>query len=457
MVSVVQIIRKKRDGEELSDGEIKAFIAGATSGKIPSYQVTSFLMAVWFRGMNLRETTSLTQAMIESSPKESGAPFRWPENLFPIDKHSTGGVGDKVSIILAPLAASLGLTVPMVAGRGLGHTGGTLDKLESIPKFSAKLSNEEFQSLVLKVGTGIMGQTKEFVPADGLLYSLRDVTATVDSIPLITASILSKKVSEGIKALVMDLKVGNGAFMRSIGEARRLAERLKTVGAALGVKVRVLITDMNQPLGLGIGNSIEIIECVDLMLGKPFRLLPPEVKRSLNFARLGYSDLKDLTIELAAHMLILTDKVSSLVAGRRLATQELKSKRTLQKFHEMLEAQNANPLDVKNLNLPLTVSPVLVRAPQSGTVSEFDTRGIGELIVQMGGGRQKQGDPIDFSVGAVLCAKLGHKVKAQDPLALLYVSPQLRGTIEKDFLSLVKIQNSRKTFRPEALVKAVVS
>jgi pyrimidine-nucleoside phosphorylase len=260
VVNPVEVIRRKRDGLALSTEEISAFVSGAAKGAIPEYQTAAFLMATFFQGMAPEETVALTRAMIES-----GRTVAFSDGKPKIDKHSTGGVGDKVSIVLAPLVAALGVDVPMVSGRGLGHTGGTLDKLESIPGFRVMISIEEFTALIAKHGLAMMGQTSDFVPADKLLYALRDVTATVECIPLITASILSKKVAEGISGLVLDIKVGSGAFMKTQKDAERLAKSLVSVGTKLGLRVRAVLTDMSQPLGLAVGHAVEIIECLDVL------------------------------------------------------------------------------------------------------------------------------------------------------------------------------------------------
>ena len=401
LINPVEVIRRKRDGLCLEANEIEAFVKGAVDGSIPEYQTTAFLMATYFQGMDLDETTALTRAMIAS-----GRRVELKGDKIKLDKHSTGGVGDKVSLILAPLVAALGVDVPMVSGRGLGHTGGTLDKLESIPGFRVRLKIDEFIDLTAKHGMAMMGQTADFVPADKLLYSLRDVTATVECIPLITASILSKKVAEGISGLILDIKVGTGAFMKTQKDAEKLAKWLVAVGKRLGLRVRAVLTDMNQPLGLGVGHTLEVLECLEVLRGK------------------GPTDLKDITIELAAHMLILGDKSSSIAAARAMARKALTNGTAEAKFVEMCKAQGAT-VDVTKHPEALTVSAQksVFNAPRAGFISKIDGQSMGMLLVRMGGGRQKASDTIDYSVGFKLHEKLGAKISKGDPLVTVYYNP----------------------------------
>lgn len=402
LINPVEVIRRKRDGLKLSPDEIKEFITGAVRGSIPEYQVTALLMATYFQGMDMQEATSLTQAMIES-----GRQVKFDDDKPKIDKHSTGGIGDKVSLVLAPLVASLGVDVPMVAGRGLGHTGGTLDKLESIPGFRVRLKVEEFIAYVQKHGTAIMGQTEDFVPADKLLYSLRDVTATVECIPLITGSILSKKAAEGISGLVLDIKVGSGAFMKTQKDAEKLAKALVAVGKLLGLRVRAVLTDMNQPLGNMVGNSLEVLECLDLLRGK------------------GPADLRDCTVELAAHMLVLGEKSSSLSAARAMAKKALQNGSALKKFQEMCKAQGATA-DVTETPeaLELSENKIAFVAPKGGYIAKIDGQSMGMLLVRLGGGRQKASDQIDYGVGFELHKKLGAKVSKGEPIVTVYYNPE---------------------------------
>ena len=314
---VVDLIRKKRDGYALTPEEIAFLIRGYTRGEIPDYQMAAFLMATVWRGMTLEETLALTEEMVRS-----GYTLDWshlPEAK--VDKHSTGGVGDKTSLVLTPIVAAAGVRVPMISGRGLAHTGGTLDKLESIPGFRVQLPVEAIRRVVEQVGAVLVGQSEELVPADRKLYALRDVTATVECLPLIVASIMSKKIAEGLDALVLDVKVGKGAFMKTETEARDLAERLVDVGRRLGKRVRALITDMNQPLGRAIGNALEVIESVETLKGR------------------GPEDLRTLSLELAAHMLVLGHQATSLEEARERAERLLHSGAALEKFRQIIEAQ----------------------------------------------------------------------------------------------------------------------
>lgn len=401
-LSPVEIIRKKRDGQALSENDIQTFISGAAKNAIPDYQVTAWLMATYFQGMTFDETCALTKAMIDSGRK-----VQFEDTSPKVDKHSTGGVGDKVSLILAPLVASLGVDVPMVSGRGLGHTGGTLDKLESIPGFRVNISIDEFVALVRNHGLAMMGQTADFVPADKLLYALRDVTGTVECIPLITASILSKKVAEGISGLVLDIKVGTGAFMKTLKDAERLARALVGVGSKLNLKVRAVLTDMNQPLGFAIGHSLEVLECIEIMRGK------------------GPADLRNVTIELAAHMLILGKKATSIAAARAMARKALQNGTALAKFREMCQAQGAKVDVVEHPEaLQLSRHAITFNAPRMGIISRVNGEGLGLLLMRMGGGRQKRTDVIDYGVGFQLHAKLGSKVRKAAPIATIYYSPE---------------------------------
>lgn len=438
-INPVEVIRRKRDGERLTNYEIETFIAGAVKGTIPEYQASALLMATFFQGMDLEEATALTRAMIES-----GRRVKFKDAKPKIDKHSTGGVGDKISLVLSPLVAALGVDVPMVSGRGLGHTGGTLDKLQSIPGFRVKLKIEEFTSLVERTGMAMMGQTEDFVPADKLLYALRDVTATVECVPLITASILSKKVAEGISGLVLDLKVGSGAFMKTQRDAERLAKSIVAVGKRLGLRVRAVLTDMNQPLGQNVGHSLEVLECLDILDGK------------------GPVDLRDVTVELAAHMLILGEKATSINTARTMARKALQTGMAKSKFQEMCREQGAT-VDITKNRESLTVSPhrIEVRSPRSGYVNKIDGRAMGMLLVRMGGGRIKAIDTIDYSVGFSLEAKIGTELEKGDRVATIYFNPEKLKAEElspaelaQQFAALYSI-SGKKPKQPELIKKVI--
>ena len=343
------------------------------SGDVPDYQMSAWAMAVFLRGMTVAEIAALTEHMLHS-----GATFKWPAGEAPkVDKHSTGGIGDKVSLPLAPLLACCDLQVPMISGRGLGATGGTLDKLEAIPGFRTNLSTAEMQAVTRKVGCVISGATADLVPADRKLYALRDVTGTVPSIPLITASIMSKKLAEGLDALVLDVKYGSGAFMKTLELARALARSMVDTGKRMGVPTAALLTDMNQPLGRMAGNANEVNESVDCLLGK------------------GPADLTDVTLELGAELLVLTKSVVTTAAARRRLEGLIASGAALEKFREMVAAQGGN------LDAPRPVAPAQdVASPRAGYVTAIDTEDIGIVIIELGGGRKKLGDKLDLSVGA---------------------------------------------------------
>lgn len=396
---VVDLIRKKRDGGELSHEEIAFLVNGYTQGHIADYQMSAFLMAVFFRGMSAAETVTLTQQMIHSGVivDLSELPGR------KVDKHSTGGVGDKTSLILAPLAAAAGVWVPMVSGRGLGHTGGTLDKLESIPGFRVGLTLDEYKQVLKTTGLVLIGATKEIAPADKKIYALRDVTATVESIPLITASILSKKVAEGIDGLVMDVKFGDGAFMKSFEQARQLAQSLASVGRGLGLDIRVLLTDMNQPLGQAVGNALEVIECIEVLKGH------------------GPADLKHLSVELAAHMVLLGQKAASLDAARSLVEQQINNGMGLEKLRKVIAAQGGDPLVVDDYaRMPQAAHRAEVVAPVGGFVADIKAETIGLAAMQLGAGRELIDSVIDPAVGLVLHKKVGDQVQAGESLATIY-------------------------------------
>ena len=401
----VDMIHRKRDGEELAPEEIEFLVDGYTSGDIPDYQMSAFLMAVYFSGMSDREVSRLTECMLRSGETVdlSAVPG------VKVDKHSTGGVGDKTSLIVAPLAASAGVVVPMMSGRGLGHTGGTLDKLESIPGFRTDLSPEEIQKQLMEVGVCFMGQTERLAPADGKFYALRDVTATVESIPLISASIMSKKLAEGLDALVLDVKVGSGAFMKKQVDARRLAQMMVGIGRRMDKRVQALITDMNQPLGYAIGNALEVMEA------------------SQTLQNAGPTDLTKLSIELAARMIHLGKKAGSLDEARRLAEQKLVDGSGYKKFKQTVAAQGGNPQALDKFELlPNATGMREVTSPRGGYVSLIDAEDIGVASNMIGAGRERKEDSIDPAVGIILEVKVGEKVDAGSVLCRLYYTREDR-------------------------------
>jgi len=384
------IIEKKRDGAELSTEEIRTFIDGYTAGSIPDYQMAALAMSIYFKGMNAHETADLTRAMMESG--KTIAPSSIPGAK--VDKHSTGGIGDKISIPLAPLVAACGAVVPMISGRGLGITGGTLDKLESIPGYRVGLSEDAFRKTLSDCGCSMIGQTAEIAPADKKLYALRDVTATVPSIPLIVSSILSKKLAEGIDALVLDVKCGSGAFMKTLEDARRLAHALVDTGTAMGTKVVALVTDMDQPLGRNVGNALEIGESLDILHGK------------------GPADAQRLTIELAKQMLAAAqipspgDGIESMLQnGTALAT-----------FRKMVSSHGGD-LDA---GLPTAESQWALPAATSGFITKANAESIGRACLLLGAGRAKTDDTIDHAVGISDLKKVGERVEKDEPLCIIH-------------------------------------
>ena len=401
----VDLIQRKRDGEELAPDEIEFLVEGYTSGDIPDYQMSSFLMAVFFSGMSDREVGRLTECMLRSGDTVDLSAIPG----IKVDKHSTGGVGDKTSFIVAPLAAAAGVVVPMMSGRALGHTGGTLDKLESIPGFRTDLTAEEFQKQLAELGLAFIGQTDRLAPADRKLYALRDVTGTVESIPLISSSIMSKKLAEGVDALVLDVKVGNGAFMKKQVDARGLAQTMVAIGRRMDKKVRALITDMNQPLGFAIGNALEIMEA------------------SQTLQNAGPEDLTKLSIELAAHMIHLGKKAATLEEARRTAEQHLVDGSAYKKFKQVVAAQggNAQALDKFEL-LPNATGMREISSPRAGYVSSIDAEDIGVASNMIGAGRDRKEDSIDPAVGIILEVKTGEKVDAGSVLCRLYYTREDR-------------------------------
>lgn len=394
-----QVVRRKRQGEELPAEQIRAFFTEYAAGGVEEYQMSAFLMAVYFRGMTAAELSALVDVMLGSGAVVdlSAVPG------VKVDKHSTGGVGDKVSIVLAPLVASLGVPVPMMSGRGLGHTGGTVDKLETIPGFRTDLDLREYRAQMERLGCALIAQTAEVAPLDRRLYALRDVTATVESIPLISSSIMSKKLAEGIDALVLDVKLGNGAFLPDPAQAHELARTMIAIGAARGKAVVALLTAMDRPLGYAIGNALEVEECVHALRGE------------------GPADLRELTVTLAAEMLVLGGAAQDLDAGKAAAAAALDDGRALEKMAQIIEAQggNAAVLDDPAI-LPQTDLRCVLTAERSGVIHSMDVRAIGEAAVSLGAGRRALNAPIDPAVGFHITAKPGAAVEAGQPLGTVY-------------------------------------
>jgi pyrimidine-nucleoside phosphorylase len=401
----LDVIRKKRDDLELSRLEIEGLVSGYTKGEIPDYQVSSWLMAVVLRGMTRAETTTLTNAMLRSGEvlDLSSLPAR------KVDKHSTGGVGDKTSLVLAPLVAAAGLVVPMISGRGLGHTGGTLDKLESIPGFNVNLSVAEFRRVLGTCGCAMIGQTAEIAPADRKLYALRDVTGTVESPYLICASIMSKKLAEGIDALLLDVKTGSGAFMKSAKDAAFLAELMVETGEGMGKRTVALITDMDQPLGNMIGNALEVVEVIEVLRGS------------------GPEGLRDLCLELAGWMLHLGGASKTVAEGKRRSAELIASGEAHEKFREMIALQGGDPRVVDDpRRLPASPCTMQVASPHAGYLDSMQCEQIGSACVILGGGRERKEDSVDPAVGIVLHKKVGDRVAAKEPIATIHYHSQTR-------------------------------
>ncbi len=402
---MVELIEKKRDGKALTTEEIRYFVNGYTAGTIPDYQAAALLMAIVLRGMDDRETGDLTLAMAYSGEVldlKDVAPFV-------VDKHSSGGVGDKVSLVVAPTVAACGLPVGKMSGRGLGFSGGTLDKLESVPGFRADLSVAEFKAQLKQIGIVLTGQSANLAPADGKLYALRDVTGTVQSIPLITSSIMSKKIAAGADAIVLDVKVGSGAFMKSLEEARLLAEGMVRIGRAVGRQVVALISDMNQPLGYAVGNILEVREAIDTLHGG------------------GPADFRDHCLEVAGEMLCLGGKAGNTAEGVRLAKETIAGGRAWEKFRQLIIAQGGDVRYVDDpARFPTATIIETIPAPQSGYLAAVRADEIGMAVLTLGGGREKKGDPLDHQVGVVLHCKVGDKIEAGAPLFTVHANDPAR-------------------------------
>jgi len=399
----VDLIHRKRDGEELEPEEISHLINAYTRGELPDYQMSAFLMAVFFSGMTDREVSALTECMIRSGETVDLSSIPGTK----VDKHSTGGVGDKTSLVVAPLAAAAGVVVPMMSGRSLGHTGGTLDKLESIPGFRTDLTPEQFRAQLAELGLCFIGQSEQLAPADGKLYALRDVTATVESIPLIASSIMSKKLAEGLNALVLDVKVGSGAFMKKQVDARRLAQMMVGIGRRMDMRVQALLTDMNQPLGYAVGNALEVMEVSQTLMNQ------------------GPADLTRLCLELAARMIHLAKITLTLEEARHVAETKLVDGSGYRKFKQVIQAQggNAQALDKFEL-LPNATGMREITSPRSGYVSVIDAGEIGRASTLMGAGRDRKDDRIDPAVGVILEVKVGEKIDSGSVLCRLYYTAE---------------------------------
>ncbi len=433
-----EIIATKRDNKALSDEQITAFVDGVCDGSWADYQITALVMAIFIRGLNRREQYSITGAMLHSGTIMDFSDIDAPK----ADKHSTGGVGDKTSLIIAPLAAACGVAVPMISGRGLGHTGGTLDKLESIPGFDVNIPFTKFKSILKKCGLALAGQTQQIAPADKKLYALRDATATVPYIPLIVASIMSKKLAEGLDALVLDVKTGSGAFIQKYADSLKLAKALCETGKTFSVDTHALITDMSEPLGQFVGNALEVYECLKILRGEADDAMLPTL---------------ELSTELTAHMLVQTKVANSLDSAKFKIRTALDSGKALETFRKNIELQggNAKICDKPELLFTKGIVKVPVTASVSGFISEIDTFLVGNAISEIGGGRIKAEDSVDHAVGYSCTKKLGDHVGKGDELGVIYC----RKRNQADAIS-EKLQNAYKISRvitkTTKLIRAVV-
>jgi len=430
----VDLIVKKRDGQELTADEIRFFVTGYTHGEIPDYQASAWLMAVMLRGMTPRETAELTLAMAHSGQTLD------LHDIAPlvVDKHSSGGVGDKVSLVIAPLAAASGLPIGKMSGRGLGFSGGTIDKLESIRGYRVNLSVDEFRAQLKQIGIVLSGQSVDLAPADGKLYALRDVTGTVPSLPLIASSIMSKKIAAGADAIVLDVKCGRGAFMQTVDNARALAQAMVGIGRDVGRKCVALISDMNQPLGCAVGNALEVKEAIDTLHGK------------------GPADFREHCLTASAHMLCLGHKADSVKAGEKLAAQLLDSGQAWAKFVALVRAQGGDVTMIENAELlPKARLVQDMPAPRGGYIAAMDAAEIGMTSVELGAGRAKKGDPIDYAVGLIVHAKVGDRVSAGEPLFTVHANDEGK-LVPAEKRLLGAVEWSDKPVKPLPLFYGVV-
>jgi pyrimidine-nucleoside phosphorylase len=434
------VIRKKRDGAALSPEEIAFFVRGVARGEWADYQASALLMAILLNGMTETETRSLTDEMLHSGEVLDFSDIAEAK----VDKHSTGGVGDKTSLIIAPLAAACGVCVPMISGRGLGHTGGTLDKLEAIPGYRVQLSLSEFRNVLKRVGFAMIGQTKDIAPADRKLYALRDATATVEALPLIVASIMSKKLAAGLDALVLDVKTGSGAFMADEARAKELARALVKTGNAFGVRTEALITDMNQPLGIAIGNALEVRECLEILRG--------EMKE-------GARPVHDLSIELTARMVWLAKAAASLEAARVKVKEALDSGAALERFRLNIEAQggDARVCDEPTRLADLTLREVHVESARTGFVAGIDAAEIGRAVANIGGGRTRVEDSIDPAVGFLVNAKIGDELSSSHrTLGVLYCRTEAQAEEARERIQGAYRITDEPVASTQALIKEVI-
>lgn len=423
----VDLIQKKRDGQELSSNEIQWLIEGYVAGTVPDYQMSAFAMAVYFQGMTTREISDLTMNMVKTGQEFDLSAI----DGVKVDKHSTGGVGDKVTLILAPLVASFDVPVAKMSGRGLGHTGGTIDKLESIKGFQVERSQDEFIKQVQEIGVSVIGQSDQLVKADKLLYALRDVTATVDTIPLIASSVMSKKIAAGADAILLDVTVGEGAFMKTVDEARQLAQTMVNLGKAVGRKTVAVITDMSQPLGRAIGNRLEILEALEILQGK------------------GRQDISHFICELAQIMLSLANVEKTIEEVR----QHLENGKALKKFEEMVLAQGG---DLEDLYRPVKVDHVVdIPAQEDGLIAELPAMEFGLFAMRLGAGRAVKTDALDYETGIVFEKKVGESVKKGEIVAKVYTNGKISPELVTDFQNYVKIKISDEAIKTREIIEII--
>ena len=423
----VDLIQKKRDGQELSSNEIQWLIEGYVAGTVPDYQMSAFAMAVYFQGMTTREISDLTMNMVKTGQEFDLSAI----DGVKVDKHSTGGVGDKVTLILAPLVASFDVPVAKMSGRGLGHTGGTIDKLESIKGFQIERSQDEFIKQVQEIGVSVIGQSDQLVKADKLLYALRDVTATVDTIPLIASSVMSKKIAAGADAILLDVTVGEGAFMKTVDEARQLAQTMVNLGKAVGRKTVAVITDMSQPLGRAIGNRLEILEALEILQGK------------------GRQDISHFICELAQIMLSLANVEKTIEEVR----QHLENGKALKKFEEMILAQGG---DLADLYRPVKVDHVVdIPAQEDGLIAELPAMEFGLFAMRLGAGRAVKTDALDYETGIVFEKKVGESVKKGEIVAKVYTNGKISPELVTDFQNYVKIKISDEAIKTREIIEII--
>lgn len=431
---MVDLIHKKRNGEVFSQAEIDFIVQGFTDGSIPDYQMSALAMAIYFRGMNEQETAFFTQAIVNSGEQVDLSAIHG----HIVDKHSTGGVGDKTTIVLAPLVASVGIPIAKMSGRGLAHTGGTIDKLESFSGFHVELDQTQFLEQVNRIGVAVVGQSGNLTPADKKLYALRDVTATVESVPLIASSIMSKKIAAGADSIVLDVKAGSGAFMKTVDEAKHLAQAMVNIGKNVGRNTIAVISDMSQPLGYAVGNVLEVREAIDTLKGH------------------GPKDLEDLSLTLGAHMLLLAQRVTTFTEGVQLLKEKIDSGEALEKLKQLVQAQGGDMHQVENPSLlPTATHQIEVSAPRSGNITTVDCEQIGIAAMLLGAGRATKEDKIDLSVGLILHKKIGDSITEGETLATIHAN-QLHSidSVRSKILQAINISNEKVT--PPKLIYSTI-